>query len=117
MTTGIRQLALVLTEPAAIAAQQIEQQQIRDSGAVGNTPALDPGHAFAAEFLPEFGEKPRLADAGLADEVDGSPVAVFDLSQDIVQDRQVALAVDEIVLRAAVDGRRAARACDTSSRR
>jgi hypothetical protein len=35
---------------------------------------------------PKFGEKPRLADAGLADNVDCSPVAAFDLSQDIVQE-------------------------------
>src|SRR6516165_9873399 len=70
-------------------------QQIRDRGAVGNTPAIDTGHALASELPPEFGEKPRLADAGLADNADGLPVPAFDLTQEIVQDRQVALPVDE----------------------
>ena len=82
-------------ENAAIAAQQVEQQQIRDCGAVGNAPAFDPGDASAGELPPEFGEKPRLADAGLADEADCLPLAAFDLPQEIVQNRQLALPVDE----------------------
>ncbi len=82
-------------ENAAITAQQVEQQQIRDRGAVRNAPAFDPGDAFAGELPPEFGEKPRFADAGLADEADCLPLTAFDLPQEIVQDRQVALPVDE----------------------
>src|SRR5204862_436208 len=51
-----------------IAPQQIEDQPIRDCGAVGNTATLDPGDASLGELPVEFGDEPRLADAGLADD-------------------------------------------------
>ncbi len=83
---GDRLGAVALDDPA-IAAQQVEHQQVRDCGAVGNTPSLDPSHSSAVEVPAKFREKPRLADAGLADDADGLAATVFDLREKIVQDR------------------------------
>ena len=81
---GDHRLRGVGLQNAAVAPQQIEHQQIRDGGAVGNTPAFDPGHALAGELPLEFGEKPRFAYAGFAKDADRLPVAAFDLPQEIV---------------------------------
>src|SRR6516162_10035032 len=59
-------LGSVGLDNAAIVAQQIEHEQVRHAGAVGNTPALEPGYASVTELLPEFIEKARLSDTGLA---------------------------------------------------
>ena len=74
-------------EDAAIAAQQVESEQIGDRGAVGKAPSFDPGRPPVGELPAEFGEQPGLADAGLADDADRLAVPVFDLPQEIVQDR------------------------------
>src|SRR5437899_3301865 len=66
-----------LDDPA-IAAQQVEEQPIRDDAAIGETPAFDPAR-LGTELPTEFGEKPRLADARLADYSDHLGVAAFDL--------------------------------------
>src|SRR5262249_51739584 len=42
-----------------------------------------------------FGEEARLADARLADKADGLAMAVFDLPKEIVQNRQLAHAIDK----------------------
>jgi hypothetical protein len=41
----------------------------------------------------ELGKQPRLADAGLADDADRLTATAFDLSQKIVQDRELTFAV------------------------
>ena len=82
-------------ENPAIAAQQIESQQIGDRGAIGEASSLDPGRTSVGNLPAEFGEQPGLADAGLADEADGLAMPVFDLPKKIVQDRELALAIDK----------------------
>ena len=85
----------VCLDNPAVAAQQIESQQIRDRGAIGEASSFDPGRPFVSNLPPEFGEEPRLADAGLADEADGLAMPVFDLPKEIVQDRELAFAIDK----------------------
>src|SRR6266851_10090544 len=80
---------------AATAPQQIEDGQVRNGRAVGKAPTLQPGHSTRAELPTEFCEKPRFADARLTDNAYGLPVAVLDLLQKVVQDRQIVLAIDE----------------------
>src|SRR5260370_39653788 len=77
----------------AIAAKQIEEEPIRDCGAVRNTQAFDPRDATIGELPAEFGEKPRLADAGLADDADHLAVPVFDQLKEIVPDGALLVAV------------------------
>src|SRR5260370_15011935 len=79
----------------AIAAKRNQKEPIRDCGAVRNTPAFDPRDATIGELPAEFGEKPRLADAGLADDADRLAVTVFDQLKEIVQDGALAIAVDK----------------------
>src|SRR5262245_4332527 len=69
-----------------VAAKQIEEQPVRDCGAVRNAPSLDPGDESIGEFAAEFGEEARLADAWLADDADRLAVAIFGQPQEIVQD-------------------------------
>src|SRR5215472_6161922 len=71
-----------------IAAQQIENQQIGDRGAIGKAPSFDPGHPSVADLAAELGKEPRLTDARLTDETDGLAVSIFDLPKEIVQDRE-----------------------------
>jgi len=82
-------------ENSAVAAQKIENQQIGDRGAIREAPSFDPRRTSVRDLPAEFGEEPRLADAGLADEAHGLAVSVFDLPKKIVQDRELALAIDE----------------------
>src|SRR5260370_27292160 len=79
----------------AIAAQQVENEQVRDRRAVRKTPALDPGYPSVGELPAEFGEQARLSDAGLADDADRLAATAFDLAKEIVQDGKLAFAVDE----------------------
>src|SRR6266436_4103812 len=79
----------------AIAAKQIKEEPIRYCSAVRNTPSLDPRNASVGELPAEFGEEPRLADAGLADDADCLAVTIFDQLKEIVQDGTLALAVDK----------------------
>src|SRR5208282_459577 len=80
-------------EDPAIAAQEVESQQVWDRGAVGEAPSFDPGYPSVRDLPAELGKEPRLADAGLADEADGLAVSIFDLPKKIVQDREFALAI------------------------
>jgi hypothetical protein len=75
---------------SAGAAQQIERQQIGDRGAVREASSFHPSHPPVSDLPAEFGKKPRLADAGFADEPDGLSMPVFDLPEEIVQDRKFA---------------------------
>ena len=43
----------------------------------------------------EFGEEPRLADPGLADNTGRLAAAALNLAQKVIQDREFALAVDK----------------------
>ncbi len=79
----------------AIAAQQVEGEQVGNGGAVGEAASFDPGHASVGDLPAELGEQPGFADAGFADEADGLAMPVFDLPQKIVQDRKLALAIDK----------------------
>src|SRR5262245_57503794 len=78
-----------------IAAQQIEREQVRDLRAIGQAAAFDPGDAPLAELAAELGDEPRLADTRLADDTDDLAAAAFDLPHKIVQDRDLALAIDK----------------------
>ena len=82
-------------ENAAGAAQQVESEQVRDRSTVGKAPSLDPACSPICNLTAELGKQPRLADTGLADEADGLAPPVFDLLQKIVQNRQLALAIDK----------------------
>src|SRR6266851_52941 len=64
---------------AAIAAHEIDDEQVGDCCAVRNTSTLYPGCPSPGELPAKFGKEPRLADARLADDADGLSVAVFDL--------------------------------------
>src|SRR6516165_10833105 len=75
--------------------QQIEGEQVRDLCAIGKAAALDPEDAPLANLLAKFGQESRLADTGLADNADHLAAAVFNLPQEVVQDREFALAVDK----------------------
>src|SRR5437660_1637684 len=73
----------------------MEDQQIGDSDAIREASSFHPGHKSVGDLQAEFGEKPRLADARLADEADRLSMAVFHLPEKIVQDRKFALAIDK----------------------
>src|SRR5260370_38366775 len=75
----------------AIAAKQIEEEPTRDCGAVRNTPAFDPRDATIGELPAEFGEKPRLADAGLSDHAARWAVSAFAQLKDIDSDAAPAI--------------------------
>src|SRR5712692_4976046 len=80
----------------AIAAQQIEGEEVRDPRAIRKTTALDPGYPSGGKLAAELGDEPRLADAGLADETNRLAAPVFNLPKDVVQDRELAFAIDKI---------------------
>ena len=82
-------------ENSTIAAQEVEDQQVWDRGAIGEAPSFDPGHPSVGDLPTEFGKHPRLADARLADEANGLAVPVFDLPKEIIQDRELTLAIDK----------------------
>ena len=82
-------------ENPAVAAQEIERQQVRDRGAVGEASSFYPGRPSVGDLPAEFGEQPGLADAGLADKADGLAMSVFDVPKNIVQDCELALAIDK----------------------
>src|SRR5271165_390469 len=91
---GDRIWCICLANPP-IAAQQIEGQQVRDLCAIGKAAALDPEDAPLANLPAKLDEESRLADTGLADNADHLAAASFDLPQEVVQDREFALAVDK----------------------
>src|SRR6516162_340168 len=80
---------------AAGAAQQVENEQVRDPSTVGKAPSLNPVRTPICNLTAELGKQPGLADARLAYEAYDSAVPVFDLPQKIVQNRQLALAIDK----------------------
>ena len=82
-------------ENPAIAAQEIERQEVRDCGAVGEAPSFYPGRPSVGDLSAKLGEEPGLADARLTDEANGLAMSVFDLPKKIVQDRELALAIDK----------------------
>ena len=47
-------------DDAAITAQHVEREQIRDRGAVGQTPSLDPGHPAVGDPAAEFGQRAAI---------------------------------------------------------
>src|SRR6516165_10033616 len=82
-------------ENSAVAAQEIENEQIGDRGAIREAPCIDPGHPSVSDLPTELGNEARLADAGLTDEADRLAMPVFDLPEEIVQDRKLTLAIDK----------------------
>src|SRR5262245_16894159 len=72
-------LGVIGLDDPTIATQQVEQEPIRNGGAVGNTAALDPGDAPRCEAVAEFGKEPGLANAGFTDNADRLATAVFNL--------------------------------------
>ena len=82
-------------ENPTIAAQEVEDQQVWDRGAIGQAPSLDPGHPPVGDLTAEFAKHPRLADARLADEANGLAVPVFDLPKEIIQDRELILTINK----------------------
>jgi|SRR6516164_299410 len=88
-------IGLVGLENSAVAAQEIENEQIGDRGAIREAPCFDPGHPSVGDLPTELGKQPRLADPGLTDEANRLAMPVFDLPEEIVQDRELALAIDE----------------------
>jgi hypothetical protein len=101
----------------AIAAQGVEDEYVKNLGAIGQASALDPRYRSIAELPAELGQQPRLADAGLTDKTDRLTASGFDLSKKNVQDADLALAVDENGGARGVDSRNPARRCETLSRR
>src|SRR6516225_2190278 len=61
-------IGLVGLENSAVAAQEIENEQIGDRGAIREAPCFDPGHPSVGDLPTELGKQPRLADPGLTDE-------------------------------------------------
>src|SRR5271167_3428444 len=80
---------------AAIASQQIKDQQVRDHNAVGETSSLDPGEAARGEPATDLIEDAGLADTRLADNADGSPMPAFGLLDKALQGGYLADPVDE----------------------
>src|SRR5271167_1695388 len=80
---------------AAIASQQIKDQQVGDHNAVGETSSLDPGEAARGEPATDLIENAGLADARLADDADGPSMPVFGLIDKAFQSRYLVDPVDE----------------------
>ena len=66
---------------AAMAAQQIEDELIRNAGAIRHAAAIDPDDIFFARAAAQFGQEPRLANAGLADDGDNASASVFNFGK------------------------------------
>src|SRR5690349_6269966 len=79
----------------ATVAQQVEEEPIRDCGSIGYTAALHPRDASVGEFPMEFGNQPRLANAGLADDADYLALPAFDQLKEIMQNGALVVAVDK----------------------
>jgi hypothetical protein len=85
----------VVLDDAAIAPQDVEDKQVRNGRAIGEAAAFQPGRSLRSELPTEFCEEPRFPDTRLADDADRLPVTVLDLTQKVVQDRQIAVTIDE----------------------
>jgi len=91
---GDRLRGIGLDDPT-IAAQQVDDQPIRDRRRVGETPSLDPSDASLREPAVEFGEQSGLANPRLADNADRTSRAVFDAPKKFVQNGELVVASDE----------------------
>jgi hypothetical protein len=80
---------------STIAAEQIESEQVGHRGAVGEAPSLSPARPAVSDLPPEFGKEPGLADPGFPDEADSLAAPVLHLPQEIIQNRQLAFAIDK----------------------
>jgi hypothetical protein len=85
----------VVVDDLAKAAQQVEHQQIGDRGAIGDAPAFVPVDRPPGERAVKFGDQPRFADAGFADDPDRLPVPRFGLGQQLVEHGEFPLAADK----------------------
>ena len=85
----------VCLDNPAIAAQKVDDEQVRHRRTVGETPSLDPGYALSRELPVEFGKQPGLADTGLTDHADRLSLAIFDLAKKIVQNGKLVVASGE----------------------
>src|SRR5438132_11873910 len=85
----------VVLDDAAIAPQDVEEKEVRNGRAVGEAAAFQPGRSLRSELPTEFREEPRFPDARLADDAYRLPVTILDLPHKVVQDRQIAVAIDE----------------------
>src|SRR6516165_8796696 len=79
----------------AIATQQIENERVGNSGAVKNAATFDKSRVAAGNLAAELGQEPRFADAGLADDADRPPTAVFRLVERLMQQTELVGAADE----------------------
>src|SRR5215471_5334341 len=79
----------------AIAAQQIENERVWNSAAIRNAAAFDKARAAAGDLAAELGQEARFADAGLADDADRLPAAVFHLVERLMQEGELVLAADK----------------------
>src|SRR5438876_313913 len=89
-----RRLGVVSLDDPADAAQQVEDEEIRDHRAVGEAPPLDPGHR-AGEMLAELGKEAGFADAGLSDDADEPAMTLLDRRYHAVQHGDLAHATDK----------------------
>src|SRR6516165_7456124 len=89
---GIGRITL---ENSAVAAQQIENQQIGNRSAIGEAPSFDSAVSSSCDLAAKLGKHPRFADAGLPDKTNRSAVSIFDLAEEIVQYRELAFAIDK----------------------
>src|SRR6516165_7551477 len=88
-------IGVVAFENSAVAPQQVEHQQIGDRSAIGEAPSFNPAGTTIGDLPAKLGKHARLADAGFANETDSLAVTLFDLAQEIVQNRELALAIDK----------------------
>ncbi len=98
-----------LAEPAP-GTQEVRDRDVGDGRAVGQTPALEIGHAAVGEAVPELEQEPRLPDPGLADDPHGLAPAFLDGGEEVEQGLELPVAPDEAAqaLRALALERRAA---------
>jgi hypothetical protein len=82
-------------DDSTIAAQHVQDKEVRNLGAPGEAAPLDPGEASLRELPAKLEQQPRFADAGLADHPNCATLAAFGLHQKIVEHRELAFAADK----------------------
>src|SRR6185369_3119357 len=94
-----RALGRVDVGDAAGGAQHVEDRQVRDRAAIGQTAAFQPGGALT-DVVADLEQQARLAHARLADNADHPTLALCDLSHQPPQRGRLSLAPDEAAARA-----------------
>ncbi len=83
-----------LADPPFVA-QHVEERKVRDSGAIGEAAAGEPGRGRAPAAAAELVEEARFARARLARDAHHLSMAALGLLAQLVQNRHLALAADE----------------------